>query len=178
MNGYMRYTHEPLFTIFCDARAGFASAQPGATWQAEVVNPDVSTQHFAGERITIGQLTCRYRPLKSWFEFAESLGCVLQTPTVLDDGFIRITLRLLDENKAWHLQSAPSGAQEKYGIGSGFDRIEKFEDPVFITHFMDAVEFAQLSPDARCLILGVNRGCEVDMVYKALGPQKQHPCVF
>ena len=178
MSQIRRYTSESLSDIVREAQAYLADAPAGFVWDAEVIDPDVSAKHFAGESLIVGGVECRYRPWKTWFELAETLGCVLNTPHVLEDGFVRIRLRRLDDKDAWHLNSDPSGKAEKYGVGSGFDRIDKFEDPAFAAHFMEAIDFAAPRPKARCLFLGVNQGDEVGMFVEIMGPQRSASMSF
>ena len=100
-----------------------------------------------------------HRPFRLWVDVAERLGLRLSTPRVREPGFIALTFTPLDVKKRWQ-ETVPAEPSEKYGLESGYQRISKREDPGLILDLADALERAELGPDARVLDLGVNTGDE------------------
>ncbi len=162
-----RYTDETLLRIQRDLSAMVRDGTSGSVQTIEVVDPDVSAAHYAGELVEVGGQLCRYRGLAVWVELAQVLGCTLGTPERLPDGFVRLSFRVRDAEASWHKRSAPSGDVEKYGAHTDFGRIDKFEDPSFVDCYLDSLRFLSVPEGARILSLGVNTGAELG-VFSAL----------
>ncbi|MEE2787733.1 MAG: class I SAM-dependent methyltransferase [Myxococcota bacterium] len=169
-----RFTHEKMATIRHWLMRTLHQRPAGFTVDMQVLDPDISDSHYAGELIDFNGVPHVYRPLKTWVEVAESVGGRLQTPHGCDDGYLRLTIRLLNANHSWHLCQGRSGAHEKYGADSEFQRIHKFEDPIFSRDFSDALDFLQLSGPMRVLNIGVNRGDELLALYEWLASARIH----
>ncbi|WP_373071655.1 methyltransferase domain-containing protein [Sulfurimonas sp.] len=68
-----------------------------------------------------------------------------------------ITLKKLDTNKSFHIQSADS---EKYGVESEFFNINKNEEISFLYYFEKALQFVNISSRKSVLNIGVNKADE------------------
>jgi hypothetical protein len=160
-----RYTDQPLHEVMADLEARLAG---GETVEFEVPDPDRSAGHFTGEFVD----GVRHRSLAVWVRLAEQLGCAMTTPRPLEDGFVRLGLRPLDDEASWHRTAGASGAPEKYGAQSVFARIDKFEQPDFLVAFRRAVAFVDPPASARVLAVGCNQGDELAMV-RRVRPEAQ-----
>jgi SAM-dependent methyltransferase len=155
-----RFHAEPLVHILSHLEATLRAGPVSI----EVPDPDLGPGHHAGERVgPDGSLV--HRPLRSWCDLAEGLGCRLRTPRAVGDTHVVLTFEPLGSEAPWHAGSGEaerSGPpQERYGAASAFARVRKFEDAGFLLPWREAVARLRLSPGARVLDLGVNRGDEL-----------------
>jgi len=141
---------EPLLAIIDHVRQRLAAGE--AVVRLLVLDPDRGAGHYAGEHI---DSNARHRPLRVWVELADRLGLRLGTPQPQRGDRIALTFVPLDRDHDWRSEPTED-ASERYGADSGYRRIHKLEDPSFVLDFADAIERAQLPPDARVLDLGVN----------------------
>ncbi|MGA9522099.1 MAG: class I SAM-dependent methyltransferase [Myxococcaceae bacterium] len=157
----MRFNDEPLITIVRHLREALAAGSPLV--QIEVPDPDLGRGRYAGERVGLeGELI--HRPLRAWCDLAEGLGCRLLTPRALDGTHIELRFEALGPEAEWHMDGRgrqPDERRERYGAGSSFARVRKFEDPAFLLPFVEALGRIPLHAGDRVLDLGVNRGDEL-----------------
>ncbi len=154
----LRFTDHDLFAVLAALEPRVEALAPGQILRFEAPDPDRAFDRYDGELLD-GR---RHRSLAGWTALAEQLGAVLLRPRDADDGFVALGLRALDRGASWQTRAAPSGDPEKYGVGSGFARVRKFEEPAFLCGFRDAVRFIDPGPGARVLAVGCNRGDELD----------------
>ncbi len=152
----IRFTREPLLDIVRHLRAAVA-AGPATI---EVPDPDLGRGLYAGE--VVGGLV--HRPLRQWCDLAECLGCRLRTPRPAGETHVALTFERLGPEAPWH-GPAEGDRCEKYGTDSEFARVRKLEDAGFLLPLLEAID--RVPPPARALVLGVNRGDELE----ALPPQ-------
>lgn len=152
---------QPLPAIIEHVRAELAAG--AEVVRLRVLDPDLGTGRYAGERVQVGTRVGIHRPLRVWVELADRLGLRLATPRVEGDGLVRLELRPLDERARWEPgQEVP--VTEKYGVGSAYQRIAKQEDPGLVLDLADALERVGLGAGARVLDLGVNTGEELALL--------------
>jgi len=170
----LRFSHEPLPAILPLVTEAVGALAPGESFQFEVPDPDLTVDHYPGELSPSGDGVVVYRPLATWLDLAEALGCVLGTPQRVDDaaGFIRLRLRKLDVGASWQADALPSGHPERYGEGSEFRRVDKLEEPRFLVDYLAAVEAMSLPAAARVLALGVNDGAELGVLASLFEPER------
>ena len=158
-----RFHDEPLIAIVRHLRE---LLDAGATQPCiEVPDPDLGRGCYPGERVGPGE-TLVHRPLRGWCDLAEGLGCRLLLPRAVDATHVALRFERLGSEAPWHVEGR--GAQgeaetrhERYGASSAFARVRKLEDPGFLLSFLEALGRVPLSPGARVLDLGVNRGDEL-----------------
>jgi SAM-dependent methyltransferase len=127
----------------------------GAPIELAVLDPDRGHGHHAGE-VVDGYV---HRPWRVWLDLAERMGLRMRTPRSGTPPLVELTFEPL-------VRARPSRARdtERYGIGSGFARITKAEDPGFVIDLADALARIQLPAGARVLSLGVNTGDELALL--------------
>jgi SAM-dependent methyltransferase len=155
-----RFHAEPLVHILSHLEAALKAGPVSI----EVPDPDLGAGHHAGERVGPDR-DLIHRPLRSWCDLAEGLGCRLRTPRAVGDTHVVLTFEPLGAEAPWHAGSGDAGRsgppQERYGATSAFARVRKFEDAGFLLPWREAVGRLRLPPGARVLDLGVNRGDEL-----------------
>ncbi|WP_426750524.1 class I SAM-dependent methyltransferase [Myxococcus sp. Y35] len=154
-----RFHDEPLVVIHRHLleRLGAGSVS------IEVPDPDLGRGCYPGEQVGPGG-TLVHRPLRSWCDLAEGLGCRLRTPRAVDGTHVSLTFERLGPEAPWHVGGEVEGgapAQERYGAASAFARLRKLEDAGFLLPWLDALGRIRLPESARVLDLGVNRGDEL-----------------
>jgi Methyltransferase domain len=142
---------EPMLEI-----VGWIERTPGEL-RCEVLDPDRGRTRYAGELVTIDHDTYVHRPWRTWTELAERLGLRMCTPRAATAPRVELRFERLDRDARWR-PPAGADATERYGAGSGFERIAKHEDPGFVIDLREAVARVGLAPGARVLELGVNTG--------------------
>jgi len=156
-----RFHDEPLILIVRHLRG----LLPRGLARIEVPDPDLGRGRYPGERVGPGAGLV-HRPLRSWCDLAEGLGCRLLTPRGVDATHVALTFEPLGDEASWHAGgSAASGdtvlAHERYGAESDFARLRKLEDAGFLMPWLEALGRIRLPAGARVLDLGVNRGDEL-----------------
>jgi len=155
-----RFHAEPLVIIHRYLLEGLGA---GAV-TIEVPDPDLGRGRYPGERVgPAGTLV--HRPLRSWCDLAEGLGCRLRTPRASDATHVSLTFERLGPEAPWHAggttDDGEAPPEERYGATSAFARLRKLEDAGFLLPWLDALGRIRLPESARVLDLGVNRGDEL-----------------
>ena len=127
-----------------------------------VLDPDLGSGRYAGERVEIDGVAYVHRPFRVWVDLAERLGLRLRTPRALAPPLIELVFEPLDRDRRLGREDAPG--EERYGAGSAFARISKLEDPGFVIDVGEALARAALPAGARILDLGVNTGDELALI--------------
>ncbi|WP_349774811.1 hypothetical protein [Deinococcus taeanensis] len=101
-----------------------------------VPDPDGGLGRYAGELTAHGT----HRPWQTWTDLADLLHAHLLTPQRPADGRVQITLRA----------HAPARDPDHAGYGPDGDwaRVNKLEDPVFLTTFVEALRRVNPRPAA------------------------------
>lgn len=114
-----------------------------------VLDPDRGRGRYAGELVD-GWV---HRPWRVWIDLAERMGLRMLTPRPADPPMVELRFERL--GAPWR----PDGeGRERYGLGSGFERIRKLEDPAFVLDLEQALARVALPPGGRVLDLGCNTG--------------------
>jgi len=146
----------------------------GAPTLFEAPHPNAGEGLFDGEVVTtLNGVRCVHRSLKTWVSLADELKCtlnVIESPSPTDASFIRLSLSPWLRS-SWHITAAPSGHPEKYGSGSEYSRLHKFEEPSLWFSLKRALHFLRLKGSVRVLCLGSNRGDECEAVGWVLGEE-------
>lgn len=148
----LTFTHEPLGAILPAVRRALAGGQAVTL---TVPDPDVGRGLYAGEATPSGL----HRPWAVWVDLADLLGAHLGTPERVGEGRVRFTLR--------PLAASPAPDAAGYGAGSDWARVDKLEDPAFLLTFVEALRRVDPPAGGRVLVLGVNRGRELDALLLA-----------
>ncbi len=143
----LTFTHEPLSEILPAVRA--ALRERGEV-RLNVPDPDAGLGLYAGE-VGPGGV---HRPWSVWTDLADLLGAHLLTPERGEAGRVWLGLRLQ--------HAAPAPDADGYGAHSGWQRVNKLEDPVFLLTFVEALRRARPPAGGRVLALGVNAGRELE----------------
>ncbi|MCX4247961.1 class I SAM-dependent methyltransferase [Paraliomyxa miuraensis] len=152
---------EPLTSIIEHIRSRLLEG--AGVVRLRVLDPDRGAGRYAGEPVVVGERAHRHRPLRVWVDLADRMGLRLSTPRPDGEGLMRLELRPLDPTARWEPGDAVP-VTEKYGAGSGYQRIDKAEDPGLVLDLADALERVGLGPGARVLDLGVNTGEELQLL--------------
>ena len=116
-----------------------------------VLDPDAGAGSYAGELVD-GHV---HRPWRVWLDLAERMGLRMLTPRPATPPLVELRFERLDRDE--RLLPGDAGP-ERYGIGSGFERVHKLEDPGFLLDLEEALARVALVPGARVLDLGCNTG--------------------
>jgi 2-polyprenyl-3-methyl-5-hydroxy-6-metoxy-1,4-benzoquinol methylase len=114
-----------------------------------VLDPDRARGHYAGEIVD----GCVHRPWRVWTDLAERMGLRMLTPRPAEPPLVELRFERLGPR--WQPRGEGS---ERYGVGSGFERIRKLEDPGFVIDLEEALARVALVPGGRVLDLGCNTG--------------------
>jgi SAM-dependent methyltransferase len=164
----------PLPAIIEHVRARLAA---GATVVSlRVLDPDRGRGLHAGERVVVDGRALVHRPLRVWVDLADRLQLRLHTPRPAGEGLLRLDFSPLDERARWE-PGDDVPAREKYGTGSGWQRISNVEDPGLVLDLADALARVAPGPQARVLALGCNTGEELGLV-AALWPELSRTGTF
>ena len=128
-----------------------------------VLNPDITSTLFSGERITIKNRIYLYRGYKAWINLAELLYCRILTPIKIDDTTIELTFQKLNIDNSFH-NSKIKDKTEKYGVNSQFFAINKNEEPTFLWAYKKALDAVKIQNRTDILNLGINRGDEFELI--------------
>ncbi|PRQ02004.1 class I SAM-dependent methyltransferase [Enhygromyxa salina] len=160
-----------LLDIIEDLQAQLATGAQRVSLR--VLDPDYGRGRFAGESVELEGERHIHRPLRVWVDLAERLGLRLSTPRPTADGQLELCFERLDARASWHDAQHPRGdTTEKYGVGSGFARVSKLEDPGFVLDLADALTRAKLGPAPRILDLGCNDGDVLTLIARLLAPKQ------
>ena len=132
----------------------------------EVINPDISTSTYNGNKVTLDNQEYIYRGYKSWIDLAHLLGCRMLTPFEHKKNFITLRYEKLNSDVSFH--TLETSKEEKYGTESIFSQIHKNEEASFIYHYTQALQNANVSKRKRILNLGVNSGDEFEAILHAV----------
>lgn len=153
----------PLVEVLAWLRAALAarSAEAGAVAAELVVpDPDAGLDRWPGAERRDG---APQRGWRAWVDLAMGIGCVLGTPVPLGDGRVRVALRPLGPEAAWHADGAGGSGdpRSRYAASDGFGAVRKLEDPGFLLPLLEALERVRPPDGGRVLVLGCHRGDEV-----------------
>lgn len=137
-------TDEPLSELLPWIRGALA----GGEARLRVPDPALGAGLYDGERLG-GR---RHRAWQVWTDLADTLGAHLAVEEVAG-GWATLSLR----PRARRADPDASG----YGADSEWQRVNKFEDPVFLLTFLEALERAAPPPGGRVLALGLGSGREL-----------------
>ena len=130
----------------------------------EVINPDLFSSTYSGNFVHIDNKKYLYRGYKAWIDLAQTLHCKMLTPTLNSPNTVLIRYEKLNTDDSFHKSIVDK--EEKYGTESIFSEIYKNEEPAFITHYLKALENANINKRIRVLNLGVNSGDEFEVIQK------------
>ena len=71
------------------------------------------------------------KSFKTWVTLAELHFCKILTPIKIDEAFIQITFKKLNQDNSFH-SAMVEKKEEKYGTNSIFFNINKNEEPTFL----------------------------------------------
>ncbi len=154
----MIFFDQPLSQIFITLKEKLISSEVNDILEFEVIDPDISNE-FSGTTISISGNRYIYRPFKVWTDLAEILQCKILTPKSAAENRVLIRFKVLDINRSWHNHSG-ADITERYGSGSEFSKIFKFEEPYFLNDFLRSLNEAGIRKGMKILDLGINRGDE------------------
>lgn len=152
------FTSQPLSDILSWANEILKASD---TFTFEVINPDVSRGSYAGESVTIDNVTYVYRSYKAWSDLGEILFCRMLTPKIVCEHTVQLTYEKLDMGDSFHHSEAK---EEKYGTTSRFAAIHKNEEPAFLSPYVRALRSVRVGERKRILNLGINTGDEFDLI--------------
>jgi len=134
------------------------------TLELTVADPDRGAGRYAGQPVAVGGEALVHRPFRTWVDLAERLGLRLHTPRpAAAAGRVVLTFTKLGPEPGW-ARGDGDDPTERYGAGSGYQRISKAEDPGFVLDLADALERVGLPAAPRVLDLGVNTGDELALM--------------
>lgn len=160
-----QFTDESLNDILTWAHEALKQSD---TLTFEVLNPDLASNTYAGERITIDQTIYTYRGYKAWSDLGEILFCRMLTPKIVSEHTVQITYEKLDLGDSFHHSDAK---EEKYGTTSRFAAIHKNEEPAFLSPYLRALHSVKVGAKKRILNLGINTGDEFDLIRQILSKE-------
>ncbi len=130
----------------------------------DVLNPDISTSIYSGNKLIIKNKEYIYRGYKAWIDLAQSLHCRMLTPLVKSENIVTIRFEKLNADDSFHKSIVDK--EEKYGQESIFSQIHKNEESAFIVHYLKALQNVSINRRIRILNLGVNSGDEFEVIQK------------
>ena len=133
----------------------------------EVLNPDISLNSYGGEKLIIDDEEYIYRGYNAWNALAQILFCKLLTPKISSENFVILSFVKLDLNDSFHKSNLEKS--EKYGLDSIFEKINKMEEPSFISYYLNALKNVDVNSKKRVLNLGINSGDEFEVI-KQISP--------
>ncbi|MEA3433372.1 MAG: methyltransferase domain-containing protein [Campylobacterota bacterium] len=136
----------------------------------EVLNPDLG-EGYAGNQLTIEEMSYIYRSYKAWTDLAELLMCKMLTPKESSYPLITLCFQKLETQSSFHLDTQ-SPKEEKYGAESHFFQINKMEEPAFLYYYNQALTNVNIEERTRILNLGINRGDEFEVIKNRLDTNK------
>ena len=129
------------------------------------LNPDLTSNSYAGKRINIENETYIYRGYKAWTDLAQLLFCKMLTPVVIDENLVKICFTKLNLQTSFHKTKK---GEEKYGVESEFFEINKNEEPAFLLTYKKALTNVKVENKKQILNLGINSGDEFELIKQIL----------
>lgn len=134
-----------------------------------VTDPDLFPHAHSGESVQCCGRTVIHRPLRVWVDVAERLQLRLAVRGRRRDMGLVLELHALRrERKPWDGRANPT---ERYGTDTAFQSISKLDDPYFVIDLREAIGRVELPAQARVLVLGVNRGDEIELLRDCVEPR-------
>jgi len=103
------------------------------------------------------------RGFKTWVDLAELHFCKMLTPLKIDEAFIQITFKKLNQERSFH-SATVENREEKYGTNSLFFNINKNEVPTFLHAYKRALEAVKVEKRKQILNLGINKADEFELI--------------
>ncbi|MCD6190001.1 MAG: methyltransferase domain-containing protein [Sulfurimonas sp.] len=158
------FTKEAMLQIITTLQEKLTTLNPKEILEFEVLNPDYSSSTYAGNIVMIEAEEYVYRGYKAWVDLAQTLHCRMLTPIIKSHNTVLIRYEKLNSDDSFH--KSTTDKEEKYGAESIFSQIHKNEEPAFITHYLKALQNANINKRIRVLNLGVNSGDEFEVIQK------------
>ena len=158
------FTKEAMLQIITTLQEKLTTLNPKEILEFEVLNPDYSSSTYAGNIVMIEAEEYVYRGYKAWVDLAQTLHCRMLTPIIKSHNTVLIRYEKLNSDDSFH--KLTTDKEEKYGAESIFSQIHKNEEPAFITHYLKALQNANINKRIRVLNLGVNSGDEFEVIQK------------
>ncbi len=128
----------------------------------EVLNPDLEKNYYAGEKVSIDKNNFVYRSYKSWSDLAELLFCKFFVKEIRENTVV-LKFKKLDKIESFH-KDINGDENEKYGQNSKFFRINKNEEPAFLSAYMNALKNVKIEEKRDILNLGINKADEFELI--------------
>ena len=158
----LKFKKEALLQIITMLKDKLASLNTKEILEFEVLNPDFCSSTYAGNIVLINDEEYIYRGYKAWIDLAQTLHCKMLTPIVSSSNTVIIRYEKLNSDDSFHKSIIDK--EEKYGVKSIFSEIHKNEESAFITHYLKALQNANINKRIRVLNLGVNSGDEFEVI--------------
>ena len=171
MAATVRFTEEPLEWVFHWLERRCARTPIHGTFDFQVLNPDLFAGCYGGQRVYPNGIPCIHRPYRTWFDLAEVFHCRFLTPLPESGLWVTLRFQLLDVSNSWQHHDGGED-REKYGRRSAFARVFKTEEPHFLRDLSEALAHRQWAEAATVLDLGVNRGDELSVLRRVVGPAR------
>ena len=107
------------------------------------------------------------KSFKIWVNLAELHFCKILTPIKIDEAFIQITFKKLNQDNSFHSANVEN-KEEKYGTDSIFFNINKNEEPTFLHAYKKALEAVKVENRKYVLNLGINKGDEFELIQQLI----------
>lgn len=163
----LRFVKDEMAVIFEELKKKTKSLLPKEIIEFEVVDPDLQSEFYPGEKNSDGKRIWGYR---AWVDLAELCHCRMLTPMKHTENSEMVLLRF---EKLSDISFADDDAPkaEKYGTASNYNRFSKNQEPHFLQTTLDALRRIDLSGNAKILNLGINNGDEIEL-FKTAYPDK------
>jgi hypothetical protein len=108
------------------------------------------------------------KSFKTWVDLAELHFCKMLTPQTIDETFIQLTFKKLNQENSFHSANV-TNPKEKYGTDSLFFNINKNEVPTFLHAYKRALEAVKVKKRKQILNLGINKADEFELIEQLIG---------
>ncbi len=166
-----RFTNESMIEIIDYLKEYLKDKENRFICEFEVLNPDYSFDAYSGEKFNIAGVEYIYRSYNSWNSLAQILFCKPLTPKFISDGLVKLSFMKLNINNTFHNSTIEQN--EKYGVNSIFDNINKNEEASFLNYYLNALKNVDISSKKRVLNLGINNGDEFEVIKQISKDYKQ-----
>ncbi len=160
----LNFTNTPMLQIINILQESIKTLNSKEIVEFEVLNPDTFTSLYSGNRVMLEDEEYIYRGYKAWVDLAQTLHCRMLTPLLHSKNRVIIRYEKLNADISFHKSEIDK--EEKYGEGSIFSDIKKNEEPAFLSHYLKALQNADINRRIRILNLGVNSGDEFEVIQK------------